>query len=236
MDRIREILISTINEEGIDYLQQEPYKVYQRLASGGIDSSYAGLVLLTLLAGAVEEAQRMDEEELSIFFQKKCFLRKKAADQMAVMYKHLLSPENLASWNNKENAGFEEFCENTWEFEWEGSGQWRRDGGHYDCTATVTVDVKVKDKEMAFKAVESILLKNPFTDADTLFEFFQKKMEAALQEEFEDYIDSDDYYPPVMEDYDAEYGLNKCCDKLGLKITYIGTKGSMSDYEYDGRW
>lgn len=236
MDRIREILTSTINEEGIDYLQWEPYKMYQRLVANGIDSSYAGLVLITLLAGAVESTQRLDEEELSKFFQKECFLRKKAADQMTAMYKHLFSPDNLISWKNRENTGFEELCESTWEFEWEGSGRWERNGGHYDCSATVTVDVKVKDKDLALKALEKILLKNPFTDSDTLFELLQKKMEAALQEDFEEYIESDDYYPPVMEDYDAEYGLNKCCQKLGLKITYIGTKGSMSDYEYDDRW
>jgi hypothetical protein len=63
--------------------------------------------------------------------------------------------------------------------------------------------------------------------------FLRKK----AAEDFHDYVTGDDYYPPVMEDYDAEYALSKCCKELGLKLVHVSSSGDMSDFEPDDmRW
>ena len=237
MDTVITILENIIDEHGTQYLQRNPYAVYQKLISEKARPDYARLVLITLLCNASVKAGEMDEAELSKDLQNGCFLRKKAADEIAAMYKKLFSEENVSSWKKKEYSGFKEFCECTWEFEWEGSGKWSRGGGYHDCWASVLADVKVEDKTLAEKVVSKLLKKNPFTDEDTIFQQFQNKMEEALEEDFHDYVTCDDYYPPVMEDYDAEYALSKCCKELGLKIVHVSSSGDMSDFEPDDmRW
>lgn len=239
MDKIENLLKEIINKEGTAYLLREPYQVYLSLLSSGIQPPYARLVLVTLLAGASEEAKEMDEEGLSKDLQKSCFLRKKAADDISSMYKRLFESDNLESWKEKENSGFEELCDSTWEFEWEGSGRWSKGGGHYDCSCYITADVKVVDRDLAKNAVSDILKRNPFTDADTLFEHFQEQMEGTLEADLEEYVTCDDYYPPVMEDYDgnAKYALEEICKTLGFKIVHFSCSGDMSDFESDHmRW
>ena len=237
MDTVITILANIIEEQGTQYLQRSPYAVYQKLISEKARPDYARLVLITLLCNASAKAGEMDAAELSKDLQNGCFLRKKAADEISAMYKHLFSEENVSSWKKKEYSGFKEFCECTWEFEWEGSGKWSRGGGYYDCWGSVTADVKVADRALAEKVVSKLLKKNPFTDEDTIFEQFKKKMEEALAKDFHNYVTCDDYYPPVMEDYDAEYTLNECCKELGLKIIYVNSSGDMSDFEPDDmRW
>lgn len=218
-------------------MERSPYAVYQKLISAKARPDYARLVLISLLCSASVKAREMDTAELSKDMQNGCFLRKKAADEIAAMYKSLFSEENVSSWKKKEYSGFKEFCDCTWEFEWEGSGKWSRGGGYYDCWCTVTADVQVADRSLAEKVVSKLLKKNPFTDEDTIFEQFQKKMEEALAVDFHDYVTCDDYYPPVMEDYDAEYALSECCKELGLKILHVSSSGDMSDFEPDDmRW
>ena len=237
METVVTILENIIDEQGSEYLQRSPYAVYQKLISEKARPDYARLVLITLLCNASVKAGEMDASELSNDLQKGCFLRKKAADQIATMYKRLFSEENVNSWKKKEYSGFKEFCECTWEFEWEGSGKWSRGSGYHDCWCTVLADVKVTNRALAEKVVSKLLKKNPFIDEDTIFKQFQKKMEDALEEDFHDYVTCDAYYPPVMEEYDAEYALSKCCKALGLKLVHVSSSGDMSDFEpEDMRW
>ncbi|MBR2528256.1 MAG: hypothetical protein IKE58_07295 [Blautia sp.] len=239
LDKIQKLLKEIIDQNGIDYLQREPYRVYQHLAANGIPVDHARLVLVTLMAEASKNAREMETESLSKDLQKSCFLRKKPADEISAMYKSLFDDGNLSSWKEKENLGFEELCDGTWSFSWEGSGIWSRGGGHYDCDASVTADVKVVDRDLAFNNISSILQKNPFTDADTLFEYFQDQMEGALEADLEEYITCDDYYPPVMEDYhhNAKYALEEVCKELGFTIVHFSCSGDMSDFEPDHmRW
>ena len=66
---------------------------------------------------------------------------------------------------------------------------------------------------------------------------FRKEWKRPWQKIFHDYVTCDDYYPPVMEDYDAEYALSECCKELGLKIVHVSSSGDMSDFEPDDmRW
>ena len=97
MDTVITILENIIDEQGAQYLQRSPYAVYQKLISEKTRPDYARLVLITLLCNASVKAGEMDAAELSNDLQKGCFLRKKAADEIASMYKRLFSEENVSS-------------------------------------------------------------------------------------------------------------------------------------------
>lgn len=69
--------------------------------------------------------------------------------------------------------------------------------------------------------------------------FEKKNMEewAERDEDLEDYVTCDDYYPPVMEDYYCEDVLEKFCREQGFKLISYTCDGDMSDFEpNDDRW
>ncbi len=107
------------------------------------------------------------------------------------------------------------------------------------CYVTVHGLIEVADKEVAKKFVKKLLDDNPFTTAEKIYGYYAKKMSKALDDDLEDYVTCEDYYPPVMEDYhhNGEYALEECCGKLGLKVVMFECDGSMSDFEPDHmRW
>ncbi len=239
MEKIEQLLCALINEHGIDYLQREPYEVYKKIISSGTDGKLARLVLVTLLSDASIKAREMDLENLSKNIQKECCMKKKAADEMSKMYKSLFDAENMSGWKRRMEYGFREFCSKTWKFQWDGENQWSSGGGHIDCWCTINAEIEVTDKEVAQKIVKELLDNNPFTTAEKIYGYYAKKMSKALDDELEDYVTGEDYYPPVMEDYhhNGEYALEECCGKLGLKVVMFDCDGSMSDFEPDHmRW
>lgn len=239
METIVRHLEEIIKEHGMEYLQKKPYEVYCKLITAGGDDAHARLVLITLLSGASTKAKELDTENLSRNIKKECYLRKEIADEIASMYNQLFDTKNIASWKKRKNYGFREFCSKSWEFNWFGSGTWRSDGGHMDCRCDITAEIEVLDKEQAKRAVSKVLEENPFTPAEKIYDIFSKQMSDALNEDLEDYVTCEDYYPPVMEDYymNGEDTFEKYCNKLGLRVLSFDCDGSISDFEPDHmRW
>lgn len=239
LQKTEQQLGAIIDEQGIDYPQRKPYEVYKKLISSGNDRKLARLVLVTLLSDASKKAREMDMENLSKIIQEECCMKKKAADEMSAMYKSLFNAENMSDWKKRKDYGFREFCSKTWEFQWDGENQWSSGGGHIDCWCTINAEIEVADKEAARKNIKELLNDNPFTPSEKIYEYYVKKMTKALDDDLEDYVTCEDYYPPVMEDYhhNGEYALEECCGKLGLKVVSFDCNGSMSDFEPDHmRW
>lgn len=208
------------------------------MSSGG-DERQARLVLITLLSDASVKAREMNEEDLSKYIQKECCMRKKAADEISAMYKTLFDAENISDWKRRRNYGFREFCSKTWKFNWDGENQWSSGGGHIDCWCTINAEIEVADKGVAKKSVRELLRDNSFTTAEKIYEYYTQKILSALDDDLEEYVTCDEYYPPVMEDYhyNGKYALEECCNKLGLKVVTFDYDGSMSDFEPDCmRW
>lgn len=235
MEMIARQLEKIINEHGIEYLQRSPYEVYRELITDGINAAHARLILIALLSGASEKALELDTVNLSEYILKECYLQKNVADEMSSMYHLLFDTKNIEHWKKKKNYGFQEFCDRSWEIKWSGSGIWNSGNGHIDCWCDITAEIEVSDKELAKQEVSNLLKENPFTPPWEIFDFFSKKMSDMLDVDLEDYITSDDYYPPVMEDYyiNGEYALNESCTKSGLKVLAFDCDGDMSDYESD---
>lgn len=59
----------------------------------------------------------MDMENLSKNIQKEYCMKKKAADEMSVMYKSLFDAGNMSDWKKRKDYGFREFCCKTWKFQ-----------------------------------------------------------------------------------------------------------------------
>ena len=62
---------------------------------------------------------------------------------------------------------------------------------------------------------------------------------ADLDGEFEEFCEDDDYYEPVVEDYDFEYDMKQICPRYGLEafdITYEGSDEGFEPYCGKGRW
>lgn len=235
MEMIARQLEKIINEHGIEHLQRKPYEVYSKLIAAGINAAHARLVLITLLSGTSAKVMELDAANLSRDIQKECYLQKDAADEIASMYHLLFDTKNIAGWEKRKDCGFQKFCTKPWEFKWSGSGIWSSGNGHIDCWCDITAKIEVSDEEKANRVVSKILKENPFTPAETINDFFSRQISDILDEDLEDYITSDDYYPPVMEDYNdnGECALNECCEKLGLKVVVFDCDGSMSDFESD---
>ena len=239
MDEVLAFLAESINKNGPDSLQREPWKVYGAMMKQELDPFQCRLVLTSLLAGACEKAQKTDAEHLAAFLQKSCGLRKKPAEELAAMYADLFSAGRRSAWDANQDEGFREFCSETWEYKWDGEGAWHRGGGHYDCSSSITLTFSVADPAKTRKVVEKVLERNPFTSAEKIFDHLSKILDGELDEEMEDYVTAEPYYPPVMEEFDenAEDVIQKFCEKTGLKYTDFNCEGDMSDFESDDyRW
>lgn len=118
-----------------------------------------------------------------------------------------------------------------------GGSTWYSGGVHIDCWYSGAVEIEVSDKEKVKKETAGLLKKNPFISAEKIFEHYKKVLKSVLDEELEDYVTCEEYYPPVMEDYDGnfEYGMEEFCKKYGFDLVSCECDGDMSDFEPNGR-
>ena len=82
------------------------------------------------------------------------------------------------------------------------------------------------------------LKKNPFMKADAIRKIYVKSLKGYLDREFEEYCTCDDYYQPVVEDFELDYHLKDWCKKNGFKIISCEGDGDDSGFEPDSvrRW
>ena len=141
--------------------------------------------------------------------------------------------KELENKGEEKEAGFLEFCQDEWEYTWQGEGTWHSGGVHVDIDGNGTVDFKVSDLEKLRAFLGDTLKKNPYLSADDLFALLSEELDDVLDSEYEDYAEVDDYYPPVGEDFEFRYYVEEFCKKCGLELTSCDFDGSTSDYEPD---
>ncbi len=75
---------------------------------------------------------------------------------------------------------------------------------------------------------EEKLRENPFLKAEDIRSFYEEEIHGIICSEFDDYCTSDDYYPPVVEDFpgNIHYYMDKFLPEHGLEMTD-------DDYECD---
>lgn len=137
----------------------------------------------------------------------------------------------LESKGEKAEAGFREFCEGVWVYSWSGEGTWYAGNVHVDIEGAGSAEWKVSDTKLLRSHLSSILSRNPYISAKGIFEIISSEMNDVLDDEYKEYAEDDDYYPPVGEDFEFGYIINDFCKKCGLEVVSYEFDGSTSDYE-----
>ena len=239
MNDVIAFLKKYIWENGFAQLSKNPFGVYEAMMEGnggrqGITPGTARLVLVTLMSKTHEMAKKgCSAEELTRYIQAEHFVNKKTAKELAAMYLELFSDENKRSWNEAEEAGFEEFCKEEWDFEWTGRSSWHaKRGGSYPCFAEASLTFTVQDKEQLHDHLFPELKDNPFLSKDDIYQILEKQMGTCLDKDLYAYCSADDYYEPYLDDFVGEgtYRSEKEWKSWGLEIDEFTGSG---DIDFD---
>ncbi len=140
----------------------------------------------------------------------------------------------IASGRNTD-GGFQEFCERCWEYKFNDVKEWRYGSGHVDCRCSVRLEFQVDNMKSAKMAIEKELKTNPFLSDEAIYTLFSKKLDELIDREMQDYIDADDYYEPVMEDFgdNCESAVEDFFAECGLELVSFYCDGDESEFEPD---
>jgi len=237
---IAQRLKEMIEENGLDYLKENPFEIYSLLLDEKVASPLSiRMILLTLLAQVHLKAKELaDPKAIARYIQRSCCLNKVMADFLSSIYAEVFSAENQEEWEKKAGMGFDDFCRQEWKFSWNGDSVWRCRGGSMDCFCGATAAIKIVDTQQVGNELKKMLEKNPFMASDEIFGHYQSMLCELLDSDFEEYCTAEDYYPPVVEDYAGNFDdiVNEFCKKHGMELIASDYSGELSDFEPDDRY
>ena len=222
-----------IDKNDPNYLTDEPYQVYNELiGSKAADRKTAGAILCYLVSGiAHENGVHCDLSGLSKGIQKECGFNKKMADQLAEIFLLLYLNGNKEEWKQKDMEGFFAFLNEDFRCTWQGFSVWDEGNGTVDCHYEVEIVLSpTKDTAEDVELARS-LKKNPFMEKEAIHDYFEKKIRKYLDYEFEEYCTCDDYYQPVVEDFEIEYQVTEWSKKNGFEVISCEGNGYDDGYE-----
>ena len=225
-----------IDKNGLDYLTDKPHSVYKELAEKDQNNAIIAGAILMLLASGIWNGAKLikDKDELSKKLQKDCCFNKKMSDRLAYIIQTLYSKDNKAEWKNRKGEGLEQFLAQEHTFRWEGFSVWDAGNGTVDCFYDADVILKPTKEVKNNKELQKRLKKNPFILLEAIYNFFDEELCDYLNREFEEYCTCDDYYQPVVEDFELEYRVNEWCKKYGFEI--VSCEGGGRDGGYDPKY
>ena len=229
-----------IDNNGPKFLSADLYEVYKELVnSGAADNKTAGAVMFLLTTDILDTMDSgQDAMALSKMIQKECCFNKRMSDILADIALLLHSSENETEWKNKDLAGLEKFRKEKLSIEWDGFATWQVSGGGVDCFYNAVIVLKPTAKLVINEEFSKALKKNPFMKADAIRRIYVKGLKGYLDREFEEYCTCDDYYQPVVEDFELDYYLKEWCKKNGFKVISCEGDGDDSGFKPDSvrRW
>ena len=160
------------------------------------------------------------------------------SDLLSDIVLQLHSNENEEDWKDKDMAGLEQFRKEKLSVEWEGFATWKVSGGGVDCFYNADIVLKPTTKFIVNEELSKVLKKNPFMKSDAIRKIYVKNLTEFLDHEFKEYCTCDDYYQPVVEDFELESYVKDWSKKNGFKIVSCEGEGDDSGYEPDSvrRW
>ena len=222
-----------IDRNGPHHLTNEPYQVYEELKESGItDGKTAGAILLFLVNGMMDELNRdIDFDSLCKEIQKKCCFNKKMAEKLSTIFLSLYSIANKEEWKNRKLEGVSQFLKMNFSCIWDGLSIWQTEGGSVDCHYEAEMILRPIDPDCIGKKLSDLLNKNPFMTREAITDFYENDIRNWLDEEFERYCSCEDYYQPVVEDFEFDYYLAEWCRKNGFEIVSYEGDGHDDGYE-----
>lgn len=232
-EKIAAKLKEIIDINGPSYVTGEPYLVYKKLLdSKSADRKTAGAVMHALVSGATDAAiNNADIQELSGTIQEECCLNKAMADRVAQIFSLLYSSDSKNSWKKKNKEGLRQFLSEKFSLTWKGFAVWDEGNGTVDChyeAKIVLMPLKDvgKDKELA-----RLLKQNPFMTKKEIHMCFEKRLRKYLDYEFNEYCTDDDYYQPVVEDFEIDYRVSGWSRENGFEVVSCDGDGDDAGYE-----
>ncbi len=222
-----------IDKNGPAYLVEEPYRVYNELIeTKSADRKTASAILCFLVSEVAGRAERCgDVIELSKAVQKECGFNKRVADRLAEIMLCLYSSTNRQKWKKKEGEGLRAFLDDEFTYTWKGFAVWDEGNGTVDCCYEANIVLRPTEEASKDKELTRLLKKNPFMEKDEIHKIFEEKLREYLDYEFEEYCTEDDYYQPVVEDFEIEYLVTEWSKKNGFEVIACDGDGGDGGYE-----
>lgn len=230
-NKIVSCLKKTILKNGIAYLDDSPFEVYEELKA---KKSIKAAMLSCLLNGISKFSSKKNivYDDIFTYIKNTCLLNEETTADMTSIFMEVFSDEHKKEYEDKKENGFNEFCKKTYKVSWNGFKRWYTQSVYVDCFFKAKFAFKVIDKEKVRKDNLGLIKKNPYLTDDFLYKKYKKEMIEKVEDDFDYYCSCDDYYPPVCEDYayNCESVLEDFCDEHGLKLIGFNGVGETSDY------
>lgn len=225
-----------IDKNGPDYLTDKPQTVYKELTESYSGNTIIASAILMLLTNGIWDSAIPinDHDELSGMIQRACCFNEEMADRLATVVVQLYSIKNQTEWKGKKNEGLKQFLGKNHTFRWEGFSVWDAGNGTVDCFYDADIVLKPTKEVKNNKNLQKILKKNPFISSDEIYKLFDGELEDYLNREFEEYCTCEDYYQPVVEDFELEYYVKDWCKENGFE--FVSCEGDGKDGGYDPKF
>ena len=184
---------------------------------------------IATLSHVLKNASRLSAEKLSENLQKECVVRKAVCDKVASIYTKLFGERR----EETENVySFWEFCDQKWDYEWSRKTLLEIESLYIECEASIKAIIEVNDEEILEGRIEKLIKKSSYVKPQEIFEYIDEKISESVNNVFEEYATFDDYYPPIMEDYDTifEEAMKDCLAKFGIEVFDFAYYGYTSNY------
>jgi len=123
-----------------------------------------------------------------------------------------------------------------WSFTWDGEAVWEYGSGQVECFYHAEMTFRQGKNGIRGPEVRNLEMHAPgFTDKDVI-EALNKSLRMDLDAEFEEYCTEDDYYQPVVEDFEAEALVREWAEARGIELIRFEGRGSDGGYEPKGRY
>lgn len=235
-------ITALINANGPTYPAKHPNELLDALVQELGDDPLVGALYYSCLCGIFREAAKKSTnlESLTALIQTRCAFKKAYAGELADVLMAVYSADNLTRLKKAKNAAFEDLCGlEDWPFVWEGEAEWTCRDGFVGCNGHGEAMLRVADRKKLLTVLQKALPNFAYCSLEEIQEAIAKQLCADLDGEFEEFCEDDDYYEPVVEDYDFEYDMKQICPRYGLEafdITYEGSDEGFEPYCGKGRW
>ena len=220
-DDLKAFLKTLIDRNGFACLSTDAFEIYSLLPKRRPrNRRMAGALLLTLLNEIPERVREAGwhHRDLCELIHEECLLAEETASELAEIYLEVFSEANYRAWEAQKEQGFAEFCEQDWLISWEDASIWYVQNVHVDCEAQADIVIQVQDMDRIRAALASELQRNPFITAGDILAWFAEKLRNQLSRDFSAYVQAEEYYPPVAEDYEACETAKSFCLEYGFRL------------------
>lgn len=223
-----------IDRSGLMYPSENPSAFLEYLMNRCGETPETALMYYFSCSGVFTAAagSNATTAKVAAFIQEQCGFKRKPALDYAGMIMGVYSKPRIEALNEMKNNAFDEFCqEESFEFTWQGQTEWRSDGGTAECTGDGTGYFRVSDRLKLAAFFEKTFPTYAYASIAEIEDVIEDHLRNSMDQAFDEYCNEDDYYPPVVEDFEFEDALTNIGKPLGLEVVAADFSGECGDWE-----